>query len=373
MKVFNYIPHRVLANRALQRSADEIRKEIEEQREIRENEQKKLEQELQQVLEQRQQDFETLKQEYQARLESHRAVLSGFYTTLCEYGDLYFERKLVKEIQRKRIKIKKAYERESDYLRKQVKLLQTDIGILEERKSILAMQVDVSDFTEALGLMNSRIDPSDSKDARALLKQVDEILQEESDPSIIIALKQLKRRIRERSEYLSEISYITWMSIQKANLKNMLSNEARKAKSIADSMEEDINSESARIKDLDVLLAERGKQIWDIWDTPINAIHSKRVSIKARHKKLVEEVKAVQDEIDWRYRLRPSSDYDYRKLAELKENRAKIQNDIEDLSIESKLGQFKAEEEEESRKRNAILAILKEAGIYLEGKESKRR
>lgn len=373
MKIFNYIPHRVLANRALQRTADEIRKEIEEQREICENEQKKLEQELQQVLERRQQYLEKLQQEYHARLESHFAVLSGFYSTLYEYGDLYFERESVKEIQRKRIKIKKAYERESKYLRKQVKLLQADIGLLEERKSILAMQVDVRDFTETLGLMNSRIELSESNDARALLKRIDEMHQAGQDPSTISALKQLKRRTRERSEYISEISYISWMSIQKASLKNMLSNGARKAKSIAESIEEEIQADTARIQALDVSLAESGKRVWDVIDAPINAIYNERESIKTKHKKLVEKVKAVQDEIDRLYRLGPSSDYDYRTINGLKEERTSIQNKIKQLSIDSKLRQFKDEEEEEKNKKNAILAILNEAGIYLEGKENKRR
>lgn len=373
MKILNYIPHRVLANRALQRTADEIREEIEEQRVICENEQKKLEQELQQVLERRQQDFEKLKQEYQARLEGHYAVLSGFNSTLREYGDLYFERKLVKEIQRKRKNLKKSYERESEYLRNQVKLLQADIGLLEERKSILAMQVDVSDFTEALGLMNSGIEPSESNDARALLKRIEEMLQAEQDPSTISALIQLKRRIRERSEYISEICYISWMSIQKANLKNTLSIEARKAKSMAESIGEDIKAETPRIQALDVSLAERGKRVWDIIDAPINAIYNERESVKAKHKKLIEKVKAVQDEIDWRYRLGPSSDYDYRQITGLKEERTSIQDDIERLNIESKLSQLKAEEDEEKRKRNAFLTILKEAGVYLEGREIKRR
>ena len=373
MKIFNYFPHRVLANRALQRTADEIRKEIEEQRAICENEQKKLEQELQQALERRQKDLETIKQDYQARLESHFAVLSGFNSLLYEYGDLYFERKLLKEIQRIRIKTKKAYEHESEYLRKQAKLLQADIGLLEERKSILAMQVDVSEFTETLGLMNSRIEPSESNDARALLKRIDEMLQAEQDPSTISALKLLRKRIRERSEYISEISYITWMSIQKANLKNMLSSEARKSKSMAESIEEVIQEETVRIQKLDGSLAESGKRIWDIIDAPINEIYSERESIKAKHKKLVEKVKAVQNEIDWRYRLGPSSDYDYRQITGLKEERTSIQDEIERLSIESKLSHLKSEEEEQKRKKNAILAILKETGIYLEGKEIKNR
>ena len=268
MSYSDYIPHRMLLNRSLRKSSDELRRRADEYQ----SEYERRASECRERIEATELELRTEREIVQAmlvrELDEAEAELRLFCDDIVAYVDryLYFEcLRRIKPIRSAQIDI---YREDEGFLSKQMRLIGDEIDLLRNRKAELQSYVDIKDIVELADLTGAPpLNLKDCEDCGSLLKQVRSRLDELKDngDSEYYALKRFNLIVQERAEHLYAIQYIDWIIRQKkiysAQLKrkrDMVRDERGEAEASMSLLEEemaDIDHE------LDVL-AEKVRMRW---------------------------------------------------------------------------------------------------------------
>ena len=332
MSAWDYImPHRLLVNRSLRKAAQELRDRVELYQIEFDRRLEDCKSDLQRAEEDKNKELEAFKSALLQELHDDHQVLEEIQGNIVQYIDCYFNRSYLYQL----VEI---YKRESDifhedytFLSNEIKPIEHEIGLLRERQNELTAFIKVDDIIHLATLTGYDLDFQSTDDARQLLGKISAALETYSGEDRVekYALLRLKTIIQERSDYLSTISYISWVIKLKREFRKQLLAKRAGVKEEQAALRQEMTAKKNDIRSLTnrlELLAEKVRYYWARPITYLNAdICYAYVTLKEERTRLIDDAPSIR---------RERKDYIERRrsaISEIRDKKSK-RRDVDDYS-----------------------------------------
>lgn len=303
MSAWDYImPHRLLVNRSLRKAAQELRDRVELYQIEFDRRLEDCKSDLQRAEEDKNKELEAFKSALLQELHDEHQILEEIQGNIVQYIDCYFNRSYLYQL----VEI---YKRESDifhedytFLSNEIKPIEHEIGLLRERQNELTAFIKVDDIIHLATLTGYDLDFQSTDDARQLLGKISAALETYSGEDRVekYALLRLKTIIQERSDYLSTISYISWVIKLKREFRKQLLAKRAGVKEEQAALRQEMTAKKNDIRSLTnrlELLAEKVRYYWARPITYLNAdICYAYVTLKEERTRLRDDAPSIRRE-----------------------------------------------------------------------------
>lgn len=217
MSAFDYLPHRLLLNTALRKSADQLRADVDSCQEEYEERTAICKAEIEELDSRLEGKRGDVRAALEQELKAYEAELAGLTNDVCSYSDCALRLKYLYEERKLRAAIVDIYDEDSRFLSQQMTLIGEEVELLRVRKDELSSLVAIDDFVELSRLSCGELGIEGATSCEELLETVSAKLDglPSDHGAERLALTRLSSIIQERAEYLPLIQYVEWVIRQK--------------------------------------------------------------------------------------------------------------------------------------------------------------
>ena len=376
-------PHRLLINQSLRKEAEKLRIHIDEYKERYDAHYQKNIEELESVRDQLNSEYGQTEKAIIDALSSDVEVMQEISDAIAAYVSAYFDRRLAykkKEINTVQTKLVEEY---IGFLSEQMSELGSEIDILRSRIEILTRKADVADILHLVKLSGNVFQVEEINDARELLERIKSQMDSayENDSIAWYSLFNLRAILEERTSFLAEIQYISWIIEQKIQL----SKELKSSREEQYKLQSDLTMEAERLQseiaDLSSILLNRAKEIRFFWArrivfvgaeiednyTRINRLKEDTAEFSEKRKSLYHAKEAVQQDIDKMKDEHSSDSFRWDRLQrekrdlseEIRNLKSRIDSSNSEIeSLKAAIDLLKAKRSDWNTKRKAIQDLL---------------
>ena len=361
MAIEDFIPHRLLINHALRKASDDLKTYISEYQTQYEQKMAEYKAEVDKEIERKNQLFERIKQSYIDQLTIEGAALKEITEIFFKYVDVYRKHQVLKyqmDIINKELALLTEYR---GFLVEQIKLIDTDIKILNERENILARQSAIDDIIALIQLSSSSIECTPEDNAKSLLDKVNYIINNKDTYETTRSLLRLRALLHERAEFLPVIKYISWLKQQKKDLIRELKNKKSQILSERTSLFTARDDLKSQINETKELLQSYANEVRNIWANPLADLLIKRARVESE---LTEAYSQKNYAIEALNEMRYESSNDSERWERLQEAKRNSQKNIPTLRAQKKSIKTQIKPWKDTQKE--IIKICKNNNIYLD-------
>ena len=245
MSVWEYImPHRLLINKSLRRTAHELRDKVEEYQIEFERRRTECIEELQLIEEKRSQDIKNFTDLLNRELTEGYEALHEIQQNILQYISCYYDRAYLYQTLEVKRRMGDILNEDYTYLNNQINIINNEIKLLRERQKELSAFTSVDDIIQLATLTGYDFGFQPTDNAKQLLEKITSSIQIYSGEDRVekYALLRLKQIIQERSDYLPAIQYISWVIRIKIQFKRQLLTKRSSIKKEQGSLRNEITS-----------------------------------------------------------------------------------------------------------------------------------
>ena len=317
------LPHRLLVNKSLHKSSEELRSRIDDYKLHYELEIERCGAEIEQAKADKDKDFDKVTLSLIDELAKDADLFEKVRISLLEYVDLFLHRQCLYKTREYKNLEKQALSEYISFLSERMGLIGKEIEILETRKDKLIVQANVDDIIELIVMTGNNLIVDENANAKSLLDKVSELRDSYGFDDKITkdSLNRLRVILQERVEFISIIQYISWTIQQKIQMSRHLSGERRRIINDMDNKVNEVQEVSKNIDGLSHTLDEQARRVRDYWAIPITKInvktnfmymekqelHDSVENETLKLNRLHEELKETSEKIE-RMKGQPSSD-----------------------------------------------------------------
>ena len=211
MSVWDYIiPHRLLINKSLRKSAQELRDKVEAYQIEFESRRADCIAELQRVEEKKNKDIENFADLLNRELAEDQQTLQEVQQNIIQYISCYFYRAYLYQTLEIKKKISDILNEDYLFLSEQINTINIEIDLLKDRQKELTAFTNVEDIIQLATMTGYDLNFLPTDNAQKLLDKISTAIQNYSGEDRVekYALLRLKLIIQERSDYLPAIQLI---------------------------------------------------------------------------------------------------------------------------------------------------------------------
>ena len=307
-------PHRLLINQSLRKEAEKLQIHIDEYKERYDAHYQKNIEELESVRTQLNSEYDQAEKEIIDALSSDVKEMQEISNAIAIYVSAYFDRQLAykkKEINTAQMKIVEEY---IGFLSEQMSEIGSEIDILRSRIEILTREADIADILHLVKLSGSVFQVEEVNNAKELLEKIKSQMDSvyENDSIAWYSLFNLRTILEERTSFLAEIQYISWIIEQKIQFSKELKASREEQYKLQSDLTMEAERHQSEIADLSSILLNRAKEIRFFWArqivfvgaeiednfSRINELIEDTAELSEKRKSLYRDKEAVQQDID---------------------------------------------------------------------------
>lgn len=304
MSVWDYImPHRLLINKSLRKTAQELRDKVEAYQIEFESRRADCIAELQRVEEKKNKEIENFADLLNRELAEDQQTLQEVQQNILQYISCYFNRAYLYQTLEIKKKISDILNEDYLFLSEQINTIDIEIDLLRDRQKELTAFTNVEDIIQLATMTGYDLDFQPTDNAQKLLDKISAAIQNYSGEDRVekYALLRLKLIIQERSDYLPAIQYISWIIRIKLQFKRQLltkrssiRKEQISLRAEVTSVKNDIRTETGKLE----LIAETVRYYWAKPITYLNAdICYNNIELKKERARQREDAPALRSEL----------------------------------------------------------------------------
>lgn len=319
-------PHRLLINQSLRKEVEKLRVHIDEYKERYDAHYQKNIEELESVRDQLNSEYEQAQKAIIDTLSSDVEVMQEISDAIAAYVSAYFDRQLAykkKEINAVQMKIVEEY---IGFLSEQMSEISSEIDILRSRIELLSREADITDILHLVQLSGEAFSINEVNNAKELLEIVKQQMDAAYEENSVTwySLLNLRTILEERTSFLTEIQYITWVIEQKIQFSKELRVLREEQYRLQSNLITEAETLQGEIEDLSSILWTRAKEIRFYWARPM-------VFIGADIEESLSRIKSLKGDI---------AEYSEKRKA-LYRDKERIQQDIDRMKEEHSSDSFK--------------------------------
>lgn len=299
MSVFDYLPHRLLLNRPLRKSADQLRMAVDSYQEKYERQAAAYEADIKETGFQLEKKYENVRASLEAELKTHESELANLLNDVSSYSDCFLLLKCLREKAKLQYEIVRINKESVLYLREQMHLIGKEVDLLRARRDELSSLVAVDDFIELSRLSCGDLRIEGREGCEELLSSIRSKLDDlpEGHPEERSALIRLRNIIQERADYLPLIQYVEWIIEQKIGFSKKLKRERDAVKIRWDDAKRALSDTQHGIDAAFKAQCTLAKKVRMHWTAPIARLDAEINHYSTQKDSAWEEMKHVEDEI----------------------------------------------------------------------------
>ncbi len=365
MSAFDYLPHRLLINQSLRKSADQLCVAVDTCQKEYERRAAAYEAEIKEAESQ----FEARREEVRASLKSQlhafEEELAGLLDDVSSYSDCSLRLKCLCEQAKLHSAIVNIYKEDERYLSDQMSLIGKEVKLLRARKDELGSLVDVNDIIELSRLSTDDLNTAPSEGCYGLLQLINirlGALSAGERDAERFALVRLRNIIQERAEYMPLIQYIEWVIQQKIRFSKELKRTRDTIKDQLGEARRDRARVKAEINEAAKELDERARRVRMHWAAPIAWLNAEIYYYSGQKDDAWDEMKSTEREIK---HMKDVHSSDQRKWEDLNEYREQCYYKYEQLK--GQISEIKALMRRTVGLRRSVSNICSGNGVPLKG------
>ena len=266
-KIDLILPHRLLINQSLRKETEKLRIRIKQYNDQYELERQNILKDLEETRIQLDESFEKAKASAIACLSTDQDAIISISQAIIDYSSAYFSRQLLykkKEVLEVQIRSKKNY---IHFLSSQMKEIGVEVESLRNRITLLSQNADVSEILQLIRLSGCALQIDDINNAKELLNLVTKQIELNAEDKGITwyTLQDLKRLLEQRTAFISEIQFISWVIEQKIQLSKELRNTRSRLRIENKELKSNTEEFDNEIKKFNSILCDNAKIIRFYW------------------------------------------------------------------------------------------------------------
>lgn len=277
MSAWDYImPHRLLINKSLRKTSQELRDRIELYQIEFDRRLEVCQAELQQAEESKNIELDAFKAALIQELSDDHQTLEEVQGNIIAYIDCYFYRAYLYQLIEINKRKNDVYHEDYSFLSSEMNAIDDEIVLLRERQNELTAFTKVDDIIQLATLTGYDLGFKSTDDAKQLLGKISTALETYRGDDRVekYALLRLKKIIQERSDYLPTISYISWVIQIKRRFRKQLSSRRSDVKREQAVLREEMTSIKNEIRTLSDRLGMLAEKVRYYWSKPITYLNA---------------------------------------------------------------------------------------------------